>query len=87
MGPDTSVTYKRSVCHQTALWSDRNVARTQYTADDVDYDSVGVAFDNADVKVINPDSNGVGEIIAKSTGMFTGYLNNQAAYDEDVQDG
>ncbi|MCV5222283.1 AMP-binding protein, partial [Escherichia coli] len=50
-------------------------------------DSVGVAFDNAEVKVINPDSNGVGEIIAKSTGMFTGYLNNQAAYDEDVQDG
>ncbi|WP_342228564.1 hypothetical protein [Vibrio diabolicus] len=39
------------------------------------------------MKVINPDSNGVGEIIAKSTGMFTGYLNNQEAYDEDVQDG
>ncbi|EOV0049923.1 long-chain fatty acid--CoA ligase [Vibrio parahaemolyticus] len=62
-------------------------AYTVHQADDVDYDSVGVAFDNADVKVINPDSNGVGEIIAKSTGMFTGYLNNQAAYDEDVQDG
>ncbi len=62
-------------------------AYTVHTADDVDYDSVGVAFDNAEVKVINPDSNGVGEIIAKSTGMFTGYLNNQAAYDEDVQDG
>ncbi|WP_375749291.1 long-chain fatty acid--CoA ligase [Vibrio sp. HN007] len=62
-------------------------AYTVHQAGDVDYDSVGVAFDNAEMKVINPDHNGVGEIIAKTSGMFTGYLNNQTAYDEDVRDG
>jgi len=54
---------------------------------DIDYDSVGFAFDNAQIKVINPDGEGVGEIISKTVGMFTGYLDNQSAYDEDVVDG
>jgi long-chain acyl-CoA synthetase len=54
---------------------------------DIDYDSVGFPFDNAQIEVINPDKEGIGEIIAKTVGMFTGYLDNQAAYDEDVIDG
>ena len=62
-------------------------AYTVHHNNDIDYDSVGYAFDNAKVKVINPDKEGVGEIIAQTVGMFTGYLNNQAAFDEDVIDG
>jgi long-chain acyl-CoA synthetase len=58
-----------------------------HKANDVDYDSVGVAFDTAEVKVINTDKEGVGEVIARTVGMFTGYLDNQKAYDEDVLDG
>ncbi|EPW6850253.1 long-chain fatty acid--CoA ligase [Vibrio parahaemolyticus] len=89
MGPDTFRYLQAIGVPLKQLYGQTEMcgAYTVHTADDVDYDSVGVAFDNAEVKVINPDSNGVGEIIAKSTGMFTGYLNNQAAYDEDVQDG
>ncbi|MFW9712661.1 long-chain fatty acid--CoA ligase [Vibrio parahaemolyticus] len=89
MGPDTFRYLQAIGVPLKQLYGQTEMcgAYTVHKADDVDYDSVGVAFDNADVKVINPDSNGVGEIIAKSTGMFTGYLNNQAAYDEDVQDG
>ncbi|EIA3183257.1 TPA: long-chain fatty acid--CoA ligase [Vibrio parahaemolyticus] len=89
MGPDTFRYLQAIGIPLKQLYGQTEMcgAYTVHQADDVDYDSVGVAFDNADVKVINPDSNGVGEIIAKSTGMFTGYLNNQAAYDEDVQDG
>ncbi|MBE3732512.1 long-chain fatty acid--CoA ligase [Vibrio parahaemolyticus] len=89
MGPDTFRYLQAIGVPLKQLYGQTEMcgAYTVHQADDVDYDSVGVAFDNADVKVINPDSNGVGEIIAKSTGMFTGYLNNQAAYDEDVQDG
>ncbi|HBC3479072.1 TPA: long-chain fatty acid--CoA ligase [Vibrio parahaemolyticus] len=89
MGPDTFRYLQAIGVPLKQLYGQTEMcgAYTVHQADDVDYDSVGVAFDNADVKVINPDSNGVGEIIAKSTGMFTGYLNNPAAYDEDVQDG
>ncbi len=89
MGPDTFRYLQAIGVPLKQLYGQTEMcgAYTVHQADDVDYDSVGVAFDNADVKVINPDSNGVGEIIAKSTGTFTGYLNNQAAYDEDVQDG
>ncbi|HBC3860714.1 long-chain fatty acid--CoA ligase [Vibrio parahaemolyticus] len=89
MGPDTFRYLQAIGVPLKQLYGQTEMcgAYTVHKADDVDYDSVGLAFDNADVKVINPDSNGVGEIIAKSTGMFTGYLNNQVAYDEDVQDG
>lgn len=62
-------------------------AYTVHHDGDIDYDSVGFPFDNAQIKVINPDAEGVGEIISKTVGMFTGYLDNQTAYDEDVIDG
>ncbi|TPH16449.1 long-chain fatty acid--CoA ligase [Litorilituus lipolyticus] len=89
MGPDTFRFFQtigvplRQLYGQTELCG----AYTVHQEDDVDYDSVGVAFDTAQVKVINTDKEGVGEIIAKTVGMFTGYLDNQKAYDEDVIDG
>ena len=89
MGPDTFRFFQtigvplRQLYGQTELCG----AYTVHKEDDVDYDSVGVAFDTAEVKVINTDKEGVGEVIAKTVGMFTGYLDNQKAYDEDVIDG
>ena len=89
MGPDTFKFFQtigvplRQLYGQTELCG----AYTVHQADDVDYDSVGVAFDTAQVEVINTDKEGVGEVIAKTVGMFTGYLDNQKAYDEDVIDG
>ena len=89
MGPDTFRYLQAIGVPLKQLYGQTEMcgAYTVHQAGDVDYDSVGVAFDNAEVKVINPDSNGVGEIIAKSSGMFTGYLNNMAAFEEDVRDG
>jgi len=89
MGPDTFRFFQtigvplRQLYGQTELCG----AYTVHEANDVDYDSVGIAFDSAEVKVINTDKAGVGEVIAKTVGMFTGYLDNQEAYDEDVIDG
>lgn len=89
MGPDTFRFFQtigvplRQLYGQTEMCG----AYTIHKENDVDYDSVGVAFDNAQLKVINTDDEGVGEIISKTVGMFTGYLNNQKAYDEDVIDG
>jgi len=62
-------------------------AYTIHQPDDIDFDTVGRAFDNSEIKIINTDENGVGEIVARTSGMFTSYYKNQAAYDEDVRDG
>jgi len=89
MGPDTFRFFQtigvplRQLYGQTELCG----AYTVHKEGDVDYDSVGVAFDTAEIKVINTDKEGVGEVIARTVGMFTGYLDNQKAYDEDVIDG
>ena len=89
LGPDTFRFFQtigvplRQLYGQTELCG----AYTVHKENDIDYDSVGLAFDCAEVKVINTDKEGVGEVIAKTIGMFTGYLDNQAAYDEDVIDG
>lgn len=89
MGPDTFRYLQAIGVPLKQLYGQTEMcgAYTVHHADDVDYDSVGVPFDNSEVKVINPDNNGVGEIIAKSTGMFTGYLNNMKAFHEDVREG
>ena len=62
-------------------------AYTIHAADDVDYDSVGMTLDNAELKVINADDQGLGEIVSKTVGMFKGYLNDDKSFDEDVREG
>ncbi|GIU46944.1 long-chain fatty acid--CoA ligase [Shewanella algidipiscicola] len=89
MGPDTFKFFQsigvplRQLYGQTEMCG----AYTIHQSDDIDYDSVGVAFDTAELKVINTDSEGVGEVIAKTVGMFNGYLGDDEAYQEDVKDG
>lgn len=62
-------------------------AYTIHAAADVDFDSVGVPFDNAEIRIDNPDENGVGEIVARTTGMFLGFYKNEEATRADVRDG
>ncbi len=89
MGPETFKFFHamgvplRQLYGQTELCG----AYTIHQPNDIDFDTVGIAFDNSEIKVINTDENGVGEIVARTSGMFTSYYKNQAAYDEDVVDG
>ncbi|RRJ83448.1 long-chain fatty acid--CoA ligase [Aestuariirhabdus litorea] len=89
MGPDTFRFFQaigvplRQLYGQTELCG----AYTIHRGNDIDYDSVGVAFDNAEIRVINPDDNGVGEIVARNSGMFSGYYKNEEAFAEDVKEG
>ncbi len=46
-----------------------------YPGDD-DLESVGTIFEDMDVKVDNPDKDGVGEIIVKGESVFLGYTDN-----------
>jgi len=62
-------------------------AYTIHTPDDVDFDSVGFAFEGVDMKIENPDPEGVGEIVTRHPNMMTGYYRNEeetaAAFDQD----
>jgi len=86
LGPDTFKFFLsmgvplRQIYGQTELVG----AYTIHAADDVDYDSVGVPFEGSDVRIDNPDENGVGEIIARNPGMFSGYYKNNDATRECV---
>ena len=86
LGPDTFKFFLsmgvplRQIYGQTELAG----AYTIHAADDVDYDSVGVPFEGSDIRIDNPDENGVGEIIARNPGMFSGYFKNVEATRESV---
>jgi long-chain acyl-CoA synthetase len=77
LGPDTFRFFQamgvplRQLYGQTELLG----AYTLHRAGEVDFDSVGVAFDETiEVRVDKPDANGVGEIVTRHPNMFTGYL-------------
>jgi long-chain acyl-CoA synthetase len=50
-------------------------AYTLHRPHDVDFDSVGVPFDDSvEIRIDRPDQNGVGEIVTRHPNMFSGYL-------------
>jgi long-chain acyl-CoA synthetase len=61
-------------------------AYTVHRPGDVDFDTVGVPFDGSvEIRVDEPDQNGVGEIVTRHPNMFSGYLG--AAENPDLRDG
>lgn len=89
LGPDTFKFFLamgvplRQLYGQTELGG----AYTIHAEDDVDFDSVGLPFDNTEIKILNPDDQGVGEIVARNSGMFLGYYKDEEASKKDVRDG
>ncbi len=89
LGPDTFRFFQamgvplRQIYGQTELAG----AYTIHRPDDVDFDSVGVPFESAEVRIDNPDPNGVGEIVARSAGLFLGFYKNEADTRKDFRDG
>ncbi len=61
-------------------------AYTIHTPRDVDFDTVGVPFDETvEIRIDRPDQNGVGEIVTRHPSMFAGYLG--MAENPDLRDG
>ncbi|MBW7851591.1 MAG: long-chain fatty acid--CoA ligase [Rhodospirillales bacterium] len=89
LGPDTFRFFQamgvplRQIYGQTEL----SGAYTVHRSDDIDFDTVGVPFDDAEVRIEEPDANGVGEIVARGVGMFLGYYRNEEATKGDLRDG
>ena len=90
LGPDTFKFFQalgvplRQIYGQTETMG----AYTVHRGNDVDFDTVGVPFDDGvKVKVIEPDQNGVGEIVVSHPNMFAGYYRNEAATTADLREG
>ncbi|MCP4993172.1 MAG: long-chain fatty acid--CoA ligase [Gammaproteobacteria bacterium] len=89
LGPDTFKFFLAMGVPLRQLYGQTELAGayTIHKEDDVDFDSVGIVFDNSEIKILNPDDQGVGEIVAKTSGMFLGFYKNEEATKEDVRDG
>jgi len=81
LGPDTFKFFLamgvplRQLYGQTEL----SGAYTLQVHDEIDTDSSGVPFPDTEVRIEDPDENGVGEIVTRHPGMFAGYFKNEQA--------
>ncbi|MBX3589725.1 MAG: long-chain fatty acid--CoA ligase [Burkholderiaceae bacterium] len=89
LGPDTFRFFQamgvplRQIYGQTELAG----AYTIHRPGDVDFDTVGLPFGRTELRIDQPDRNGVGEIVARNSGMFLGFYRNDDATRADVRDG
>lgn len=81
LGPDTFRFFQamgvplRQLYGQTELLG----AYTLHRPDAVDFDTVGVPFDDTvEIRIHEPDANGVGEIVTRHPNMFSGYFGAEA---------
>lgn len=54
---------------------------------DVNFDSVGKPIPETEVKIVNPDPKGVGEVVSRSPALFLGYYKNEEATRDTIHDG
>ncbi|MEW6122184.1 MAG: long-chain fatty acid--CoA ligase [Pseudomonadota bacterium] len=79
LGPDTFRFFlalgvpMRQLYGQTELLG----AYTIHTAKDVDFDTVGVPMAGVELRIEDPDPNGLGEIVTRHPNAFTGYYRNE----------
>ncbi|MBR0694910.1 long-chain fatty acid--CoA ligase [Bradyrhizobium lablabi] len=90
LGPDTFKFFRamgvplRTLYGQTELLG----AYTLHPEGKVDPDTTGVAMaDDIEIRIDNPDVNGVGEIVVRHPNMFVGYYKNPEASKADIRDG
>src|SRR4051794_36007650 len=90
LGPDTFKFFRamgvplRTLYGQTELLG----AYTLHPHDKVDPDTTGVPMaDDIEIKIDQPDSQGIGEILVRHPNMFLGYYKNPEASIADVRDG
>ena len=57
------------------------------TTGPVDLNTVGKPLDYVQLRIENPDRNGLGEIVVRHPGMFTGYYRNDEATRAELRDG
>lgn len=89
MGPDTFKLFLAMGIPLKQLYGQTETlgAYTLQDGKELDVDTVGVPFEGTEVKIENPDPEGVGEIVTRHPNMFTGYYKNPEATEADLRDG
>src|SRR5438477_800106 len=90
LGPDTFKFFQAMGVPLRTLYGQTEMlgAYTLHPSDKVDPDTTGVPMaDDIELRVDNPDVNGVGEIVVRHPNMFLGYFKNPEASSADIKDG
>ena len=89
LGPDTFRFFLAMGVPLRQLYGQTELAGayTLHPPDAVDFDTVGVAFDDCEIRIDNPDPEGVGEIVTRHPHMFSGYYKNEDATNEVMSNG
>jgi len=89
MGPETFKFFQAMGVPLRQLYGQTETmgAYTIHKPDEIDVDTVGTPFDGSEIKIENPDANGLGEIVARHDNMFSGYYKNEEATKADLRDG
>jgi len=90
LGPDTFKFFQAMGVPLRTLYGQTEMlgAYTLHPSGKVDPDTTGVPMaDDIELRVDNPDVNGVGEIVVRHPNMFLGYFKNPEASVADIRDG
>ena len=90
LGPDTFSFFRAMgvPLHQIYGQTETLGAYTIHRADEIDFDTVGTPMDEGvEVRILEADANGVGEIVARHPNMFLGYFKNEEGTAADLRDG
>ncbi|MBU8545083.1 MULTISPECIES: AMP-binding protein [Roseomonadaceae] len=88
LGPETFRFFQAMGVPMRQLYGQTELlgAYTLHRAGQVDFDTVGMGFDESiEIRIDGPDANGVGEIVTRHPNMFSGYLG--AETPADMRDG
>ncbi|MFH6785151.1 MULTISPECIES: long-chain fatty acid--CoA ligase [Methylobacterium] len=90
LGPDTFRFFRAMGVPLRQLYGQTETlgAYTLHRGGTVDFDTVGVPFDDSiEIRVLDPDRNGIGEVLARHANMFHGYYKAGPDTPSDVRDG
>ncbi len=62
-------------------------AYTIHTASDVDFDTVGVPMEGVELRIDDPDPNGLGEIVTRHPNIFSGYYRSEEETAKSLSEG
>ncbi len=89
LGPDVFRFFHALGVNLKQIYGQTEVAgySTIHRDGDINFDSVGIPVDAAEISIFEPDAEGVGEVISRGPGLFQGYHKNEAATRETIVDG
>ena len=89
LGPDVFRFFHALGVNLKQIYGQTEVAgySTIHRDNDIIFDSVGIPVPAAEIRIFDPDKEGVGEVISKGPGLFKGYLKDEETSRNTIIDG